>query len=114
MRLLILVSAILIGLSLQSMAQTRKYIGYATTSCGSWTNERSKQYSIASLGLEHWALGFVSGSNWTSHGKDELADVDADAIYAWLDNYCRQNPLDKFPHAVTTLAQELANRAARQ
>jgi hypothetical protein len=65
--------------------------------------------------MHHWALGFVSGSNWSQPlGKDHLEGVNADAIEAWLDNYCRQNPFEKFPTAVTRLAQELSDRAARQ
>ena len=112
MRLLILISAILIGSSLQSVAQQpRTYIGYAETSCGSYTNDRSKNMA---WGMETWALGFISGQNWASTTPDSLKGVDAAALYAWLDNYCRQNPLEKFPKAVMALARELDARAARQ
>ena len=64
--------------------------------------------------MQMWALGFVSGSNWSETGKDRLEGIDADALYIWLDNYCRQNPLDKFPKAVIELARELEKRAALQ
>jgi hypothetical protein len=115
MRSLILISVMLIGLTLPSVAQIRSYIGFAKTSCVTWTKERSNQYSIMSLEMQRWATGFLSGANAASSTfKDRLEGIDADAVYAWLDNYCRQNPLEIFPEAVSNLSRELANRAGRQ
>jgi hypothetical protein len=98
MRLVILISAILVGLNLPSVAQTRTSVGFGKVPCGTWTDER---------------LGFLSGSNWTSD-IDRLEGHDAKALYGWLDNYCRGHPLDSFPLAVTKLAVELANQAERR
>jgi hypothetical protein len=118
MRFLILISAMLIGSDLQCMAQERTIIGYVQTSCGTWTNERSRQpATLTAREMQMWAYGFLSGSNWSSDSfdpKDRLKDIDGNGISAWLDNYCRQHPLDQFSDAVATLSGELKNRAARQ
>jgi hypothetical protein len=116
-----LIGAVLIGSSPQVVAQMRKYIGFSETPCATWTAERAKpslerftNRQFMGERMESWAIGFVSGSNWSSKGKDELEGINADAVYSWLDNYCRQNPLDRFPTAVNRLAQELSDRAGRQ
>jgi hypothetical protein len=94
------------GSNVQSMAVVRKSIG-AEQSCAFWTNVRT---DAGKLGMQSWALGFVSGINWTTTGKDRLDHIDANAIYSWIDNYCGQHPLETFANAVRSLAQELENR----
>src|SRR5262245_23514116 len=118
MRLLIFVSAILIGLSQQSTAQTS--IGYADQSCGFWTKERSKRTSFDKIGMQSWATGYLSGANALSNASlpaasnfDFLKGTGGDAVWAWLDNYCKQKPLEKFPAAVSKLLTELHGRATR-
>jgi hypothetical protein len=114
MRLLIFVSAILIGLSQQSVAQS---IGYADQSCGFWTKERSKRTSFDKIGMQSWATGYLSGANAVSKAasnSDFLKGVDGDAVWAWLDNNCKRNPLEKFPEAVLKLLTELRERALRR
>jgi len=112
MRLLILIGAVLVGLILPSVAQKRTSLGFGKVPCGTWTDERSKNTNVA-WAMQNWALGFLSGSNWTSD-IDLLEGHDAKALYGWLDNYCRDHPLDSFPLAVTKLAVELANQAERR
>jgi hypothetical protein len=43
--------------------------------------------------------------------NDFLAATDAQAIFAWLDNYCRQHPLEKVIEASDSLIPELTMRA---
>lgn len=43
-------------------------------------------------------------------GSDFLKSSDIDAAGAWMENYCRQHPLEKLFHASTILASELARR----
>ena len=97
-----------------SAQQTRitRIMGFAETSCGTWTAERKKRSPYLKELMELWALGFLSGSNWSRKDPDRLVGLDADAITSWLDNYCRRNPLETFPSAVIALAKELAQRAA--
>src|SRR5262245_11459451 len=63
-----------------ALAQPRTYIGFSGTSCGTWVAERKKSPMYA-MGMEAWALGVVSGSNWSSDGKDRLEGLDAEAVY---------------------------------
>ena len=57
--------------------------------------------------MQFWVLGFVSGSNWSTIGdKDYLNGLDADAIHAWLDNYCRQHPLARFQDGVESFLRQ--------
>ena len=61
--------------------------------------------------MAFWALGYVSGANvFFTEGKDSLKEVDADAIWSWLDNYCRSHPLEKFADSVQNLTIELQAR----
>ena len=63
--------------------------------------------------MEFWALGYVSGANaFTVAGGDFVKGKDAAAIYGWLDNRCRSQPLELFANAVAALVNELKDRAA--
>jgi hypothetical protein len=91
----------------------RFYIGQGVTSCGAWTAARSTKSALKNA-HEQWLTGFVSGANWTEAGPDFLAEPDFDALTAWVDNYCRAEPLAKVYTAATTLVRELRERAARR
>jgi hypothetical protein len=68
-------------------------LGTGTISCGSWTAlRRERQASLP----EQWILGFLSGVGYEGldRGDNPLNGVDADAVWAWMDNYCQANPLD--------------------
>jgi hypothetical protein len=68
-------------------------IGTGSYSCGSWTAWRRE--GRAQL-LEQWILGFLTGVGFARvnlDGIDPLNGVDAQAIWAWMDNYCQANPL---------------------
>jgi hypothetical protein len=63
---------------------------------------------------QYWALGFLSGVNISgSAGTDFLEPIDGQAVWAWLDNYCRDHPLDEFPGAIKALVRELVARRAQ-
>lgn len=58
-----------------------------SSTCEAWTKQRPKQSKL----LEAWMLGFVSG-------QAQIADIDipkgitSDAIFVWMDKYCKKNP----------------------
>jgi hypothetical protein len=61
-----------------------------------------------------WLLGYLSALNlWGVIGerKDALKNTDAAAVYLWMDNYCRANPLQILATAAGILARELHQRA---
>ncbi len=60
-------------------------------SCGEWVVHRSKSDTLA-LGNASWLLGYLSGIA-IANGKDYLAGTENAAIYKWMDDYCKRNPL---------------------
>jgi hypothetical protein len=82
-------------------------------SCGDYTTERA--FPTRGQQFQFWALGFLSGVNMAGNADTEfLAGFSGEALLAWLDNYCREHPLDQFPVAVTALYRELVTRRSRK
>src|SRR4030088_2782912 len=76
----------------------RLVIGQGANSCWAWT--RSHEAKAATQGLyTQWVAGFVSGLNWNTDDPDILTEMDFDGLMAWVDNYCKANPLAKSPKA---------------
>jgi hypothetical protein len=88
-----------------AQAQERAVIGPASFSCGKWTNtpKRSPEREV----YEKWVLGYLSGVNVHQTGPDFLRDRDAEGLTAWIDNYCRRNPLHHVNQAVLELLDVL-------
>jgi hypothetical protein len=61
-------------------------------SCGTWTADR-RQRSGGALQDEQWVLGFLSGVGY--EGYDPLNGMDAEGVWAWIDNYCREHPIEQ-------------------
>jgi hypothetical protein len=80
-------------------------------SCGKWTNtaKGSPQHEI----FRKWVFGFVSGVNWESTKADFLQGTDADGLTAWVDNYCRRNPLHDITRAMRELVFDLERQSGR-
>ena len=97
------------GVSTQALSQTPTTVmGFADTSCATWTQARTNHQS---QDMEYWARGFASGANGVlsqSGSPDFLENVEGgNALFSWIDNYCRSNPRDLFPIAVMNLIIEL-------
>ncbi len=75
-------------------------IGTGLESCGTWTANRRYPNSIAAVMDEQWILGFLAGvGDAIPSDADPLRGVDAQAVWAWVDNYCHANPLDQIIRA---------------
>jgi hypothetical protein len=75
-------------------------IGVGLNSCGTWTSDRAGQNAYPKLADEQWVVGYLSGMGFEGGGKDNpLNGVDAEAVWAWIDNYCHANPLDHIAKA---------------
>lgn len=69
-------------------------IGAGVDSCGTWTADRRSPNSAAALQDGQWVLGFLSGIGYEGRDDvDPLQGLDAQAVWAWTDNYCRAEPL---------------------
>jgi hypothetical protein len=56
----------------------------------------------------------VSGLNWDTTDPDILTELDFDGLMAWVDNYCKANPLAKVTTGAVMLVQELREQAQRK
>jgi hypothetical protein len=75
-------------------------IGAGVDSCGTWTADRRHPSGSPALQDGEWVLGFLSGIGYEGAASiDPLQGVDAQAVLAWVDNYCQVNPLDKISDA---------------
>jgi len=92
--LLAMCVALTIGVAAKGQQGSFQSSGAATETCGRWTAER-RANSVRSWVDEHWILGFLSGVAYEgrNNGIDPLTGVDNDAVWAWIDNYCREKPL---------------------
>jgi hypothetical protein len=54
------------------------------------------------MGAENtqWILGFLSGVGWVHlDGQNPLDGLDAQAVWAWVDNWSHAHPLDNLTRA---------------
>jgi hypothetical protein len=103
-----LASALVIDQS--AYAQQYHEIGMGTQSCGAWTAARRDPQDRATVATEQWILGFLSGIGYfASPETDPLRGVDADAVWAWTDNYCHTQPLEQ----ISTAAAAFSNAHPR-
>ena len=111
MRILIL--AVLLAGSVS--AHGLEVYGAGAESCGKWIEFSKNQ--LMRYNLNQWVLGFVSAASLFDGAKKlgfesgELAETDSNAVGVWMDNYCRENPLDTIMLAAGVLVGELAERA---
>ncbi len=80
-------------------------------SCGEWVAHREKSDTLA-LGNASWLLGYLSGLA-IAGGRDYLAGTENVALYKWMDDYCRKNPLRNVSLGGSALAAELGASKAR-
>jgi hypothetical protein len=100
---LILAAVLMIGGDVAA-ARTYVAIGAGIDSCGIWTPNRRKyaperpvtQGSQSVLQRAQWCLGFLSDVGFMGGGDDvdPLNKMDAQGVLAWIDNYCRANPIN--------------------
>jgi len=65
---------------------------HGAASCGKWSEARKNQNSEPmALLLSVWVSGFVSGAGATG---TELKYIDPSARANWIDNYCKEHPLE--------------------
>jgi hypothetical protein len=66
-----------------------------------WTELRHVEKS-----RDGFVIDALSGFNIACAGPDPLAGLDAEAVFAWVDQYCAQHPLDPLMTAVRALVKE--------
>lgn len=84
------------------------YMGAGTSSCGAWTAARQNRLALA---YEQWVLGYISGMGEGVNAVeghpfhwDALKGTDAQGVWAWIDNYCRDHPTKDIRDAASTFS----------
>jgi hypothetical protein len=76
--------------------------GAGAKSCGTWTDVRKNKNSYSHVS---WVLGFVSSYGY--YGDKNLKEVDYQAMYSWMDNYCQASPLNRISDGAKKLVEAL-------
>jgi hypothetical protein len=83
------------------------FIGSGTVSCEAWTAARRSPGGLDTAMHEQWVVGFLSGIGSMILGElDPLHGLDANAVYRWMDNYCRDHPAEKLEAAARAFIVE--------
>jgi hypothetical protein len=62
-----------------------------------------------------WVLGFLTAFNYYQSNTGDVANgIDANGLFAWIDNYCLAHPLDRIANATIALITEVSNRSGAQ
>lgn len=77
--------------------------------CGTWVKERQTPSSTKALQLQAWLLGYLSGLAASgAYPRDVLRRSNPDGATGWIDNYCREHPLEGLPYAALLLMIDIA------
>jgi|SRR5271166_4901723 len=79
-------------------------IGPEGLSCGSWTRAHDGLPTEAIMIREGWVLGFLSAFGYLTYG-DPLNGMDGAGVAAWIDNYCRDHPIDDIADAAIAFSK---------
>ena len=95
----------------QAQTEPRTLMGPLGFPCGKWTNtpKNTAQHEV----LKTWVFGYLSGVSVHNPGSDLLRGRDSDGLTAWIDNYCRRNPLHPLRQAAHELWDVLQAEARR-
>ncbi len=86
-------------------AQPGNYLlfGAGQESCGQWTKDK-KTNGPGYWQLTQWVSGYLTAySRWVERGQGPVSEVTDAGGRAWVDNYCRDNPLDRVAKAAARL-----------
>ncbi len=112
----ILLAATLMFAADAALAQTVKVVGSGSLKCSEWMLEARNQ-GAGYLRTQEWMLGYlrgVSDASTTPLQVDPFASIDVVAMNAWLEAFCRANPLESIYRATGVLAAEMLKGARKQ
>jgi hypothetical protein len=116
MLVLLLLPALLLVVSLPARAAAQgrqvEIFSFADASCATWMKSSGNKGLRAQY--EFWVRGFVSGYNYGNPALQVKIGVfpGGDALYAYLDQYCRDNSTLSFVGGAIKLVQELREPVA--
>ena len=98
MQLKAILGALLLLAIVQLPARAAILEGAGFRSCGDWTVDRAAVDQSTSQVEESWVQGFLSAVGWAGVA-DPLAETDENGVFGWIDNYCRENPVNNLEAA---------------
>lgn len=119
------VFALMLGLDGVAAKDYWTVIGEGQGSCGNWTKAQAHRphiggdammpVTIADIPLSAqtaWVQGFLSAFNhYGGATAPNIVDgIDANGVFAWIDNYCAEHPLDTIASASVALVSERSKR----
>ena len=93
-----------------SAKEVQVIAGVGASSCGQWIEGR--EYKELDGMLVSWVQGFLSGMNLQRYAetKQEMAPIpDSGSLLAYIDKYCRENPLRDVAYGAVELYKEIGN-----
>jgi len=94
--------ALALMISSADAADNSVAVGAGVASCVTWTQVRNDPTRTDRDGAEQWVLGYVSGVSAVT----PLKRAAADGVWAWMDKYCRDHPLDNISEAGVALIRQ--------
>ena|SRR6478752_10390989 len=100
MRLVAIIFSIVFSV-LPAVAQGRSPSVEGSQLCGTWLRERQARRPQLHL-YEKWVVKYITGDDW--------ADIARPDLLGWVDNYCREHPVESVRWAAEELVIELIFR----
>jgi hypothetical protein len=104
------VTALAVTQSARAADEQYTVAGAGAVSCGKWIETRAFQNSDLDNLLVAWVQGFLSGLNAQRFAltKQEMAVIpDPPTLLAYVDKFCRENPLQTGYAAAISLYREI-------
>jgi hypothetical protein len=92
-------------------AQSYVY-GFGNASCSDYLGFKAADRNLYEA-AKTWTTGYLTAMGQQLRVADLLAGTDMNGAAAWLDNYCTQNPADRFHVANYRLTMYLAGRSLK-
>jgi hypothetical protein len=103
------VLVLLVATTCTATADQKMALGIGVKSCGAWLESR-KTESFATLQFRSWLTGYLTGANMMAPFDFLKDNSDQEAIFAWMDKYCKEQPLEPVGSGAADLIKELAMR----
>jgi len=105
----VLFALALAGAALSAAAQQQKtYAVYMAIPCEAYLEERWEPQGVRYKQIQAWISGYVTAYNgWQVDTYDILGDAGVANVEAWVEKYCRENPLNNLSNAMAELVSGL-------